>query len=365
MKKLKNYKKKLIKEIVGFVQKGKDMMPKMEGIMKKIKTEIPIFFSTDDNYIPCLSVAIHSLEVNSSSENNYRIIILHTGMSLKGKAEIKKFETDNVKISFQNISHITTKLTKDLALRLRDYYSETIYYRMFIPSMFPEYEKAIYLDADIVLQDDVAKLYDLDLGDNLIAGVTDQVINSVPEFRVYSKVGLGIEPKNYFNSGMLVMNLREMRKARIEEKFLFRLLNYNLDTAAPDQDYLNTLCKDRVLYLPETWNKMPDFGEKFDVNEIHLIHYNMYRKPWHYEDVPYSESFWNYAKETKYYDELKQSLANYPEEAKKQDLIAGDKLVEYTKQIVKQEFKFADIEDDLEDDDDETEDVMEETNELV
>ncbi len=364
MKKLKNYKKKLIKEIVGFVQKGKDMMPKMEGIMKKMKQEIPIFFSTDDNYIPCLSVAIHSLKENSSNENNYRIIILHTGMSLRGKAEVKKLEDENVKISFQNISHITTKLSKELALRLRDYYSETIYYRMFIPSMFPEYEKAIYLDADIVLQDDVAKLYDLDLGDNLIAGVTDMVINSSKEFKDYSKYGLGIEPEKYFNSGVLVMNLREMRKAKIEEKFLYRLLNYNLDTAAPDQDYLNTLCKDRVLYLPETWNKMPDFGKKYNVNELHLIHYNMYRKPWHYSDVPYSEVFWNYAKETKYYDELKETLTNYPEEAKKQDLVAGEKLVEYTKQIVKQEFKFADIEDDLEDDD-ESQDTMVETNELV
>ncbi len=319
--------------------------------MKKIKSEIPIFFSTDDNYIPCLSVAIHSLEANSSEENNYRIIILHTGMSILGKAEVKRMETDNVRISFQNISHITSKMSKELSLRLRDYYSETIYYRMFIPSMFPEYEKAIYLDADIVLQDDIAKLYNLDIGDNLIAGVTDQVINAVPDFRVYSKVGLGIEPKKYFNSGVLVMNLREMRKAKIEERFLYRLLNYNLDTAAPDQDYLNTLCKGRVYYLPETWNKMPDYGKKCDINDIHLIHYNMFRKPWHYSDVPYQESFWKYAKETKYYEKLQKVLEEYPEEAKKQDLLGGDKLVEYTKQIVKSEFKFADIDDNLDDDD--------------
>ena len=72
--------------------------------MRKIKSEIPVFFSTDDNYIPCLSVAIHSLEANSSEDNNYRIIILHTGMSLKGKAVVKRLETSNVRISFQNIS---------------------------------------------------------------------------------------------------------------------------------------------------------------------------------------------------------------------------------------------------------------------
>lgn len=364
--KLRKHRSKLLKEIFRIMHVKKDKNPKLEDDMKKIQSEIPIFFSTDDNYIPCLSVAIHSLEVNANSNNNYRIIILHTGMSLKGKAEVKRLESNNVKISFQNISHITSKLSKDLSLRLRDYYSETIYYRLFIPSMFPEYEKAIYLDADIVLQDDVAKLYDLDLGTNLVAGVTDQVINSVPEFRVYSKDGLGIEPKNYFNSGVLVMNLREMRKAKIEEKFLYRLLNYNLDTAAPDQDYLNTLCKGRVLYLPETWNKMPDYGEKIDASEIHLIHYNMYRKPWHYADVPYSEVFWKYAEETKYYDELKQALEEYPEEAKNEDIVAGGKLVEYTKQIVKSEFKFADVDDeDLEYEEDEVEEAMDTTDETV
>ena len=326
--------------------------------MRKIKSEIPIFFSADDNYIPCLSVAIHSLIANSSLENNYRIIVLHAGMSLKGKAELKRTETDNVKISFQNISHIISKIGKELSLRLRDYYSETIYYRMFIPFMFPEYDKGIYLDADIALQDDIAKLYNMDMGDNLLCAVRDQVVNGHPDFREYSKVFLGIEPKHYFNSGMLVMNLREMRKAKIEEKFLYRLVNYNLDTIAPDQDYLNILCKDRVLYLPETWNKMPDFGERCDINEIHLIHYNMFRKPWHYDDVPYQETFWEYAKETKYYDELVEQLESYSEESKKQDVTGSDKLLDYARQLIKSDFKFTDIDDSLEDDDGEIMEVI-------
>ena len=50
--------------------------------------EIPVFFASDDNYIPCLAVAIHSLEKNASKKNNYKLIILHSGMSEKGKQEI-------------------------------------------------------------------------------------------------------------------------------------------------------------------------------------------------------------------------------------------------------------------------------------
>ncbi len=328
--------------------------------MRKIKSEIPIFFSTDDNYIPCLSVAIHSLEANASDENNYRIIILHTGMSLLGKMELKRLETDNVRISFQNISHITNKMSKDLKLRLRDYYSETIYYRMFIPSMFPEYEKAIYLDGDIVLQDDIANLFNIDLKDNLLGAAIDYVVNTTPEFVEYSDSALGIPAKHYFNSGVLVMNLREMRKARIEEKFITMLLNYNLDTIAPDQDYLNVLCKDRVTYFSDTWNKMPDFGKMYDISELHLIHYNMYRKPWHYKDMPYEEAFWKYAKETSYYEKLLKERSEYTDEQKADDIKAGQKLIDYAVFIQNQEIKLKDIVEYADEDDDLGEDLIKE-----
>ena len=49
------------------------------------QNEIPVFFASDDNYIPCLAVAIHSLEKNASKENNYRLIILHSGKKDKKK----------------------------------------------------------------------------------------------------------------------------------------------------------------------------------------------------------------------------------------------------------------------------------------
>lgn len=55
-----------------------------------MKNEIPIFFSIDDNYIPCLGVAIHSLEKNANKNNNYKLIILNSGITEKSRAQIKK-----------------------------------------------------------------------------------------------------------------------------------------------------------------------------------------------------------------------------------------------------------------------------------
>lgn len=308
-----------------------------------IKQEIPIFFSCDDNYVPYLTVAIRSLIDHTSKGNDYSIIILNRGLSLQNQKEIKQMATENVKINFEDVSKSMENINKELQLRLRDYYSVAIYYRLFIPSLFPIYEKAIYLDADMIILDDIANLYNMDMGSNLLMAVTDATVNDSEDFRKYSKIALGIEPKNYINSGMLVMNLREMRKAKIEQKFIYLLLKYNFEVAAPDQDYLNVLCKDRIKYIYENWDKMPDFGAKIPEEELHIIHYNMFRKPWHYDDVPYSDVFWRYAKQTKYYDPLQEKLKNYTNEQKAADIAGVQGLVNLTNNIIKQDVKFVDV----------------------
>ena len=334
----------------------------------KIKQEIPIFFSIDDNYVPCLSVALTSLIENSNPKTNYRVIILNIGISEKSKKEIKKFETKNVKVSFEDVSERIENIQGQLAYRLRDYYSTTIYFRMFIPSMFPEYEKAIYIDSDVVIADDIEKLYSINMKKDLLVGVRDEVVYGDEAFRVYARIALGIEPEKYFNSGMLLMNLREMRKACIEEKFLYMLTKYNLDTIAPDQDYLNILCRDRVTFIDESWNKMPDFGNRIAEEDIHIVHYNMYRKPWHYAEVPYSDLFWKYAQKTKYYEQLKNDLENYSQEQKDEDKLKHKKLIEQAKRITKEDLKFKDIIGETEEQfegNDGTESIFELFNELI
>lgn len=307
------------------------------------QNEIPVFFASDDNYIPCLAVAIHSLEKNASKENNYRLIILHSGMSKKGQEEIKEFEQENVKIDFKDISKIENDLKDDLALRLRDYYSSTIYYRIFIGSLFPEYHKAVYIDSDIVLLDDIAKLYNTDLEGNIVGAIPDGVVHDSKELQDYVEVNDGVENKKYFNSGVLVIDLDKFREAKVEERFVKILTKYNCDTVAPDQDYLNILCKGKVKYLPLSWDKMPDYCEYLDEKDIHLIHYNMFRKPWHYKDVEYADVFWKYAKETKYYDELQKELAAYTDEQRQKDAKGGENMVIMAENIMKSNQKFTDI----------------------
>ena len=136
------------------------------------KKVVHIFFTVDDNYIPFLSTTIASIVAHASSEYKYRLTILHDGLSMESKRMIRKYQ-DNEKIfiSFFNVNIKVNSLS--VKLDVRDYYTITTYYRLFIPSLFPTLSKCLYLDSDIVLNEDVAKLYFTDLEDNLVGAIPD------------------------------------------------------------------------------------------------------------------------------------------------------------------------------------------------
>lgn len=307
------------------------------------KIEIPIFFSVDDNYIPFLVVALRSLKDNASKNYNYKIIVLNSGLSNDNINVIKKMSSPSIKIEFADVNEKINEIAEGLSLRLRDYYSNAIYYRIFIASLFPQYDKALYLDADITLIDDVSKLFFEDIGANMLGVVPDGVVNGNDLLERYSTDALGVDKGNYFNSGVLVMNLDKMREYKIEEKFVHLLSKYNFDTIAPDQDYLNVLCKNKVKYLNKGWDRMPIAIDDFDEKEIKLVHYNMFEKPWHYYGVRYEKYFWKYAKKTKFYKQLLDMREKYTDEQAKNDRLALDKMLEQADRIINSEITFKKI----------------------
>ena len=303
-----------------------------------MKQLIPIFFAVDNNYMPFLSVALCSLIANASKDYDYKILVLNSNVTENNIGKIKELENDNFIIEFVNVNEKIENIVDDLSLRLRDYYSNSIYYRLFIASLFPDFDKALYLDADIAVIGDISKLYFEELGDNLVGAITDEVVNANDTFVKYAKVAIGIEAEKYFNSGILVMNLAEFRKEKIEEKFVHLLSKYNFNVVAPDQDYLNYLCKGKVKYIHKGWDKMALIEDKdFDESTLQLIHYNMFQKPWNYSGVPYEEYFWKYAKESNYYDEIVNMQSLYTDERKMRDELGGINLINSAASIIKDE----------------------------
>ncbi|MGN1301551.1 MAG: glycosyltransferase family 8 protein [Clostridia bacterium] len=285
--------------------------------MEQNKEVLPIFFAADDKYMPFLAVTLQSLVDNSSTDYYYLIKVLYTNISEENKEKIKKYERENVNIEFVDLNYYIEKI-KD-KLYTRDYYSKTTYFRLFIPNLYPQYNKALYLDSDIVLLRDVAELFNIDLGDNLVGGAPDDVIQTIEVFQEYAEKVVGVaDYRNYFNAGVLLMNLDELRKYNFQEKFLYVLGTIKF-SVAQDQDYLNRLCKGRVKIIDKNWNRMPVSNIEVDEKDLKLIHYNLAYKPWHFEDILYKDYFWEYAQKTEYFDEILKIKDNYSDEEKFDD----------------------------------------------
>lgn len=292
--------------------------------MEKYKEIIPIFFAVDDGYIPFLAVTLQSIADNSTEEYYYVIKILYTNISEENKEKINKYTKENINIEFVDLNYYIEKVKGKLYTR--DYFSMTTYFRLFISNLYPQYNKAIYLDSDIVLLTDVANLYNEDIGDNLVGAVPDDIIQQNKVFQEYVEKVVGVASyKNYFNAGMLIMNLDQLRKNKFQEKFLYLLENVKY-SVVQDQDYLNRICKGRVKLLDMTWNVMPNATKGVNEEDIKLIHYNYQYKPWHYDNIPFSKYFWDLAKETEFYEKLQEIKNNFTDEMKYQDRVADENL---------------------------------------
>ncbi len=289
------------------------------------KEIIPVFFATDDNYVPYLAVALQSMIDNASKDYIYNIHILATSLSDSNKDCLNKFNSQNVNL---NIVDVTLSLASvKTKLQLRDYYSTAIYYRLFIADLFPNYPKAIYLDCDIVVLEDISKLYNIDISNDYLAAIPEEVMTNVDIFGDYAEQVLGVNRENYFNSGILLMNLEKFRNDNVFSTFA-KLLKTVKFIVAPDQDYLNFICKDNVKLLDIGWNKTPINEVDFDKSDLKIVHYKMDWKPWHYDNVKYGEYFWHYAAQTEYNSYITNIKESYSEESKLRDKNAYSNLID-------------------------------------
>ena len=299
--------------------------------------QIPIFFSTDDNYIPYLDVAISSLIANASKEYTYRFVILNTGLDSGNMEKIQKNRRDGFEIDFIDISPYVESIKSHF--KNVYHFSVATYYRLFIASLFPQYDKIIYLDCDIVVLGDISKLYNTELGDSILGAAPEQYVQNTPEFRYYAETALGLDPDKYVNAGVLIRNLKEFRRCNIEQRFVKLITEYDFDLLDPDQAYLNYLCRDKIYTLPNGWNKepmpLPLEGDK------NLVHYALYKKPWQYDDVTDGEYFWQYARSSPFYSVILSNKAAFgPEERAKKEAAAIE-IIEHAKTIVKSDYTFA------------------------
>ena len=295
---------------------------------------IPIFYAIDDGYSKFVAVSIKSLIMNANNNYNYDINVIYENLSEENAKKLKSLETDNVKIILTEMNQNLSMITDKLGNRLREYtFTLTIFFRLFIPVMFPKYHKCIYIDADTVIPGDISRLYNEDLEDNYLGCIVDKSTIDNEILASYFEEVVGIPRDKYINSGVLLMNSKKLRELKIDEKFLDLYIKYGFDVIAPDQDYINSMCYGHIKYLSDIYDAMPNPNNK-EVEKPVIIHYNLFLKPWQYENVQYYDYFWKYAKFTPYYDEILEIKNSYTDEDRKKDSEWMDLMVSRAESLV-------------------------------
>ena len=306
-------------------------------IKKRVKV-VPVFLTINSAYAPYAAAAIHSLTQHVNPDRYYKVIILHDGLNLVNRWRLRSLVTRNVALQFK-------KMTRSLYLKAvvayctrrkkgaGDFFSSAVYYyRAFIPLLFPIYKKAVYIDSDVILRGDIGELFDIELGDNVVAAAIDPKVTAITEFRNYVDRALEIPHGEYVNSGVQVMDLRKMRKMHYLSTMIDMMRKYDADLLAPDQDYLNVILRGKILPLDPVWNAEP---VKDLPRNIKLVHFNLFNKPWHYKGVPCERIFWAAAKGTGFTGDLKRQQAGFDEKKQKEDHERVDALIKKAARLAK------------------------------
>ncbi|MBR0032429.1 MAG: 1-acyl-sn-glycerol-3-phosphate acyltransferase [Treponema sp.] len=306
-----------------------------------MKREIPIFFASDNNYAPFLAVAMRSLLENASNESIYRIYVLYIDLSKENIEKLKKSVVDSpVEYSIDFKSLREEMENSDGTFHLRDYYTRETYCRLFIPRIFPQYDKIIYIDSDTAVVDDISELYDTELGDCVLAAAREDVIDIVPAYGKYIEKNLGLDTKTFFSAGVLLINADKYRESDFESSFI-QLLNSYTFLITQDEDYLNVLCGENHILLDQKWNKGAFDTPGFDDKSVKIIHFKLNFKPWHFPNTKWSDVFWKYSEKTDFFEECKSVLNNYSDDDREKAQKGFEILVEDIEDCIDDPYSYA------------------------
>ncbi len=206
---------------------------------------INLLFSIDDAYVEQFQVTLYSL-VQNTSVDSFSVYILQKNL-------LKKHDVIVDFCNKLNVTYFPIIISEDYFTDAptTDRYPETIYYRILSHDYLPkELEKILYVDADILCLNDIKPLYDLDLEDKLYAAAShtsdSNISDLVNKFRLRN-----FEAEGYFNSGVLLMNLKKIRREVKRQDILNYIEKNSRILLLPDQDVLNALYGHRITLIPD------------------------------------------------------------------------------------------------------------------
>lgn len=219
-------------------------------------SKLKILVSTDKKYAPYCGVTLTSCFISNPESEAYVLI----GERL-AKKDMKRFsqleKRFNTKIHF---IYVSNELFNGAPLLM---WSLPMYYRLLAPTVLPEeLDRILYLDCDIVVNDDLTEFWNMDMSDHSAAVVIESD-SCAPNFNHIKRLNYDAS-LGYFNSGMMLINLEFWRKMNVFQQGIDYLRNNKEKLVYPDQDILNYILKDTKVFVAPTYN----FQTFFLTNEL-------------------------------------------------------------------------------------------------
>lgn len=292
---------------------------------------VPVLITSSDLYAPYMGVLIQSIIKNASDENNYDILIFETDISDENKAHILSLiqSKENFKIRFVDISETIQKYS---FTTINKHHQKYNYDRLAAFDILTHFDKVLYLDSDIVANGNIAPIMDIELGENYVAATkcirmqmncrSSKPVGSMSvRMKDYLITELKMESTDdYFNSGVMLLNLKEIRKKYSTSGILQKCQKKNYATV--EQDVLNILFEGKVYFLSLKWNLLASKGNNLEStasSQLYIEYLDSRDSAilWHYAgnvlpckrintDRPWY--FWKYAYQTPFYKLLLERL---------------------------------------------------------
>jgi lipopolysaccharide biosynthesis glycosyltransferase len=273
---------------------------------------INIACAADDGYAMHMAVMLRSVLENIPDNQEICIFAIDGGIKESNKTKILA-SLENKLVNFNWITElIDLPENLPLAKDVLSHANKAIYYRLLLADVLPvDYEKVIYLDSDLIVIQNLAKLWQTDIGDNYVLAVQDSGIPFVSSpYGLKKYQDLNIPPNNkYFNSGVLVINLKKWRSEHISAKLFQYLETYKDFVQHHDQEAMNALFAGKWGEIEPRWNQTPNFFDypswkespyqELDyfnaINSPYIVHFAGSAKPWNsFEKHPLRDLFFQY-----------------------------------------------------------------------
>jgi len=272
---------------------------------------IPVFLAADEAYAPYAAITMLSVLRHTRSRIHFHVMDGGIRPDTRAKVVETCASFPDARVEFIDMGAIGLKRLPNVAC-----HTVNAFARYFIAEIRPDLRRALYLDVDIVAVGDIAEIYAQPLNGHPLAAMREDFEGnaSILESRWPSYTAT----RNYFNSGVLVMDLAWFRENDAAQRLVQLTHDMRDVMRCADQDVLNVFFQDDVQPLDWRFNLMTAYVSSFlachgdsareAIQNPVLLHFAGIAKPWN-SLCGYAEFFLALAKETVFWKEIRASFA--------------------------------------------------------